>query len=205
MTDTTARPNPIGHWPLLILPLWFAAILTLGLSDLFVEPNLPVPLRVVPAVLLPPLLFWLAFQRLPAVRDWVDELDLATVVGMQAWRVLGTSFLILWALSVLPAPFAVVGGLGDIAVGLVALPAALAVARQRPGWQAGVRRVTFAGLTDFAVVFALAVLSGPGLPLASEVPVSAMQRLPLVLIPAFGVPAFIILHLIALLKLRRQD
>ena len=204
MTAQTAPSDRPTAWLLIPLGLWFALILSIALRGGFVEPVLPVPLRDVPAVALPPLIFWLAWWRLPALRRQIDRLDPALVAGAQAWRMLGTSFLLFGAIGMLPAVFAVVGGLGDISVGLLAVPTALAVARGRPGWPAALRRLTALGLVDFAVVFGLAVLSGPGLPLDSRVSIAAMQRLPLVLIPSFGVPLFIILHLIALLKLRQR-
>jgi hypothetical protein len=63
-----------------------------------------------------------------------------------------------------------------------------------------------AGLADFVVAFATAILSNPGRLLAIPGAPAAdlLEQLPVVLIPAFAVPGFVILHLIAWLKLRDE-
>jgi len=53
-------------------------------------------------------------------------------------------------------------GLGDIAVGVLALSALLAVDRRMAGWQGKVRMLVCVGLLDFAGVFGTAIVSGEG-------------------------------------------
>lgn len=59
------------------------------------------------------------------------------------------------------------------------------------------------GLVDFTTAFALAILSSEGLPLhfAGAPVLGPVLGLPLVLVPAFAVPVFAILHAIAWLRL----
>lgn len=80
------------------------------------------------------------------------------------------------------------------------------VARRGAGWQRKVRWLTHAGLADFAGAIGPDLsTSGAIVPLADGAGSSApMRQLPLSLIPIFAVPAFIILHLMALIKLRRE-
>ena len=157
------------------------------------------------AAVVPPLLFLLAHRTLPAVRAWVASLDLAVVVGLQAWRVVGFVFLATWLSGDAPALFAIPAGVGDIAVGAFAVGAALAVARGAPGWRSQVRALNAWGLADFVMAFSLALLTMRGMPLAlagAPVPDDLIPTLPIILIPAFGVPAFAILHAIAWLRLK---
>ena len=104
-----------------VLGLWVAGIATLARNDaLRADPgSLPLPVAV--AVMVPPLVYLAAYRALPGLRAWVQGLDLAYVIGVQCFRVIGVMFVFLWALDRLPTIFALVAGLGDVAVGLSAL------------------------------------------------------------------------------------
>ena len=178
------------------------ASFSLARARVFVEPPEALPLRLIAAVALPASIFLTAYALMPAVQRWVEALDMAAVVGVQTWRVIGVVFVVLWAMGTLPAAFALTAGLGDIAVGVLAIGVTLAVARRVPGWQGRVRLLIVAGMIDFVGAFGTAILVAPGRILAGGPTAEMMQVLPLALIPAFGVPLFMIIHLIAWLKLR---
>lgn len=207
MTDLpltpAARPPLAAPVVLLVLAAWLAAVAALAGAGFFREPDALVPTRVLPFAVVPPLLFLLAHRLAPGVRAWVASLDLAVVVGLQAWRVIGVLFLAFWWTGDLPAVFAIPAGLGDVAVALLAVAAVPAVARRTAGWEGRVRALTAWGLIDFATAFSLAILSGEGLPLhlTGAPVVGPVLGLPLALIPAFAVPVFAILHVIAWLRL----
>lgn len=205
MTSPTSNPlrSPV-LWGLLIL--WFLGILTLVRSGAFVGDATSVPAPLAVAAAIPPLLYLLAYRSLAPLRAWVARLDLAWVVGAQTWRVVGIAFLFAWAAGDLPSVFALTAGLGDIAVGVFALTVVLAVATHAAGWQGKVRLLVIVGMADFAAAFGTAILSGEGFPLysVSEGAPRLMLQSPLTMIPAFGVPLFIILHLISWQKLREQ-
>ncbi|MFM7333713.1 MAG: hypothetical protein ACKO2N_14930 [Tabrizicola sp.] len=163
--------------------------------------GIPFPLAL--AAVLPPLLYLLAWRLVPGVRAWVASLDLGWIVGAQTFRVIGTVFVMLWAMGDLPTAFGLTAGLGDMAVGLFALTVVLAVERKAAGWEGQVRTLVVVGLLDFVAAFGTATLSGQGFPLqlpGEGAPVLMLQ-LPMAMIPAFGVPLFIILHLMAWQKL----
>ncbi|MEO8529789.1 MAG: hypothetical protein ABI459_01075 [Deltaproteobacteria bacterium] len=204
-TETLQTSHTPSLWlPAIILVIWGMLIATLASQGAFLDPG-PLPLRVVAAALLPPALFFVAWRTSSTIRRWVTDLDFALVTGIQTFRVIGVVFLILLVMGRLPAVFAIPGGIGDIAVGMIAVAATISVARQSNGWERSVRLLIWTGLLDFAVVFAAAALSSPGMPLQlahAPAPV-IMQSLPMVMIPAFGVPAFIIGHMIAWMKLTR--
>ena len=202
-TPKVSAPLPAAM-PWLVLALWAASIFTLARNGVFVEPPGALPLRLLAAVAVPIVLFLAARAFIPAVRAWVDTLDLGFVVAAQTGRVIGAVFLIQWAMGDLPLFFAMPAGLGDIAVGVLAVFVTLDVARQSPGWKGRVRWLVALGLLDFASVFGAAILVGPGhlLFIAGAPTPEMMQVLPMALIPTFGVPLFMIFHLIALIRLR---
>lgn len=190
-----------------LLILWAALILSLGAVHAFVARAGEPPLGLLVAVLAPVVAFLVAYRVSSAVRDLVLNADLRFFAAPQAWRFGGLSFIGLYAYGLLPAYFAFPAGLGDMAIGFAAPWMLLGLARDR-GFVASRRFVTWnvLGIVDLVV----AVSVGAVVPLlfpkfASEmVSTGAMSRLPEVLIPALFVPAFLILHIIALLQARRR-
>ena len=105
----------------------------------------------------------------------------------------------------LPGSFAWPAGLGDMAIGLTAPWVARAVAR-RPAFAASRTFVVWnlLGLLDFVGAVGTGTASSAlatGAP--GEVTTGPMSQLPLVLIPGFFVPLFIVLHLVALIRSRQ--
>jgi hypothetical protein len=107
---------------------------------------------------------------------------------------------------VLPGAFAWPAGLGDIAIGVTAPWVARALVR-RLGFATS--RVFVAwnllGILDLVVAVSVGGLSSAlASGVAGEVTTAPMAQLPLVLIPAYLVPLFVMLHLAALFQARRQ-
>ena len=208
MTDfTDTNPSrPLAQTvPWVVVGLWALTVYLFARNHGFVEDPNGLPIKIIAAYLLPVAAFAAAYAALAPVRAWVAQLDMGLVVATQTWRVLGFVFFAEWALGNLPALFGIPAGLGDMAVGGAAVAVTLAVARQEAGWQSRVRWLIAAGMLDFAVAFATAVLTSPGRPLqfaGDPTPTALMQGLPLAMIPTFGVPLFTILHLISWFKLR---
>lgn len=199
------RTNPLP-WLLLaaVVLAWGAGVFTFAQAGGFQESPGQLPLKLMAGMLAPVLAGVLLWRLVPAIRTWTESWDLAVVVGLQTFRVLGILFLFFWWVGTLPAVFSWVGALGDIAVGILAIPTMLAVARRTAGWQAKVRWLTVAGLADFAAVLGVALLSQAGRPLHfgdGSDPV-AMQAMPLIMIPVFLVPIFILLLLLQLQRAR---
>jgi hypothetical protein len=96
--------------------------------------------------------------------------------------------------------------LGDIAIGVTAPWVLLALLR-RPPFAASPWFVTWnlLGILDLVVAVSAGALSSGFVPgLVGDVTTAPMAGLPLVLIPAFLVPLFIMLHLTALIQARRS-
>jgi hypothetical protein len=134
--------------------------------------------------------------------------SLPTIIGVQLYRIIGLVFVILLAQGQLPAHFALPAGWGDIVVGLSAPLVALALARGAPGGRTLATAWNVFGLLDLVVAVGmgtgflapfLAPDLGPRVP-----PTPAMGVFPLVLVPTFAVPMSVLLHVVALWRLRRE-
>jgi hypothetical protein len=188
-----------------VLALWLAVVVLLGAGGAFVStPGTP-PYPIAVGVTAPLLVFLVAFWVSAAFRRFVTDGDILLVTAIQGWRWAGFAFVGLYAYGVLPGLFAWPAGLGDMAIGLTAPWIVLALVR-RPGFAAGRRFVIWnlLGILDLVVAVGVAALvQTQATGAVGEVTVAPMAQLPLLLVPAYLVPLFIILHLSALLQARR--
>ena len=118
---------------------------------------------------------------------------------------IGGVFIVLYFYGMLPGLFAWPAGLGDVAVGLAAPFVVLAMVTGASGWQRSVFALNVAGLVYFAIAVITGLIASPtsfGL-LAGDIDTSIVLSLPLGLIPTFGVPLFILMHVVSLIQLRR--
>ncbi len=189
----------------IMLALWLAAILILGAVGAFPRPPGTPPIPILLGAVVPVLVFLAAYWGWAGFRAFVLTLDLRLATAVQAWRAGGLVFLALYAHGLLPGVFAWPAGLGDIAIGVTAPWILLALLRRpdfarRPGfiiWN-------LLGMLDLVVAIATGAttsLLASGAP--GEVTTAPMAQLPLLLIPAYLVPLFFMLHLVALFQARR--
>lgn len=188
-----------------VLAVWLAFVFLSGASEVFVAPRGTPPLVLLTTGATPVLLFLAAFWLSHSFREFVLAADLRLMTGVQAWRFAGFGFLALYAYGIVPGFFAWPAGLGDIAIAVTA-PLVIAALIRKPGFAASKTFVAWnvLGILDLVV----AVGTGAFGPLlfannAGTAATAPMAHLPLVLIPAYFVPMFIILHLIALFQARR--
>ena len=136
---------------------------------------------------------------IPAVRTWLQALDVRALVLVHVSRFVGGYFLFLYHRGALPYAFAVPGGWGDILVAFLALLVVLVPMR------AGIRRHAYViwntfGLVDILLVVATATRIGFSHPWQLR----ALQVLPLSILPTFLVPLIIATHVIILVRLGRE-
>jgi hypothetical protein len=184
--------------------LCFALAFWFGGNGAFAAPPGTPPWFLLAAVLIPVILFlsisWLSDSVLHLVRT----ADLALLTGTQAWRFAGFGFLALYRFGLLPGYFAWPAAIGDMTIAFTAPWIARALVRN-PLFAA---TKTFVAWNLFGILdFVVAVSMGAIAPLllgdpAGSITTAPMGELPLVLIPAFFVPMFIIFHLIALFQAR---
>lgn len=188
------------------LAAWLALVFWLGARDAFAQPAGQPPLPIFFAVALPIAVFLIAYRLSSGFRDFVRTLDLRLATGVQAWRFAGLGFLALSTHKVLPAVFAWPAGLGDIAIGATAPLLVLALIRDaRFATSRAFVTWNILGLIDLAVAVGIGTLVAWGvIAVDGGVTTNVMGQLPLLLIPAFLVPVFVMLHITALIQAKRR-
>jgi hypothetical protein len=133
-------------------------------------------------------------------RAWLAAIDARWLVSLHLTRFVGAYFLYLYARGELPYAFAVPGGLGDIAVAILA---ALLLLWGPP--RDARRRVAYLAWNTLGLVDILfVVVTAARLGLADPASMAALLRLPLSLLPTFLVPLIIASHVILGLRLWRR-
>jgi hypothetical protein len=195
-----------GSFVALGLAVWFALVVALGAGEVFVTPAENPPLALLVAVAAPIIVFGAGLWISRPFREFVLAADLHFMTAIQAWRIGGFSFLALYTYGILPGYFAWPAGVGDMAIGVTAPWIIVALMRRRSfaasnsfvAWNLfGILDLVIAvGMGAFGSLFLADDVVGPRA-------TAAMSYLPLLLVPAFFVPIFIILHVAALSQARR--
>ena len=189
-----------------ILAVWFAIAYVVGSSGILVPPTPQVFQPVGLTVVIPLLIFAAAYLGIPRFRQFILTQDIRWLTGLQHWRVLGFTFLALYAFNVLPGLFAWPAGIGDVAVGLTAAIVAAHLARNA----AFARTRAFVafhvfGVLDFVVAVATATLAAGAFPTLVTAPTTdPMAMWPLNLFPSFIVPLLLMAHIAVFLQLAVQ-
>jgi len=179
------------------LSFWFVVVVILAATGaLYYEHGLGAP-GLGLAVALPIAVLCLVVARVRSLRENFHRVPLWLLVGVHTVRVLGISFIVLYAAGRLPAPFAPVAGWGDIFVGATAPLVAWLAYRQGRNARTIVWIWNIIGITDLIAAVGLGVMSSPGpLRLIFAEPSSAiMTTLPWLLIPGFLVPLLFTVHI----------
>jgi len=187
-----------------VLAIWLAAVLWLGAARAFVSPPGTPPIPILLGAAIPLIVFLVAYWSSARFRAYVLAINLPLATAIQAWRAGGLTFLALHAQGILPGAFAWPAGLGDIAIGVTAPWVMLALIR-RPSFSTSRLFVIWnlLGILDLLVAITTGALSS-ALGAGGQVTTAPMAKLPLVLIPAYLVPLFVMLHLAALFQARRH-
>jgi hypothetical protein len=179
--------------------VWFLFSLTASALHLFrTTPDQP-PLPVGLAVLVPIVIVavWSATSR--SFRQFLLGLNPRTLTIVQAWRIAGFVFLVLYAYGILPADLALPAGWGDIVIGATAPFVAMKLAN--PSHRKSFIFWQLLGITDLVTAIGLGVSANFINP--HGIATSAMTVLPMSLIPTFAVPLFMILHFISIAQARQ--
>jgi hypothetical protein len=177
--------------------VWFSIALVLAGSGLLAE----IARFVGPFVFVPPLALVTAFALSPRVRAWAFAFDTRTLVSVQALRVVGASFLAVYAVGQLDGAFALWAGLLDCIVGFSALFAAQCLTPVRTAMQRWLLIGWMAlGIVDFLVAVPLARMARATDPAS----LASIARLPLSLITTFFVPVALMAYFLLGAHLWRQ-
>ena len=206
-TDFSASKR-VGVWLAIALPftIWMGVAWYLAVTGTFHVipgaarlPRLPIAIFLPLILALPPLLWSRSIGAL------LDAMPPSWLIALQVYRVLGGIFLVNWLNGSVAGVFAWPAGIGDMATGIMALPAALAVVSgTASGRRTGLWWNAF-GLLDFAVAITMGFLTSPGAfqQFGFDIPISQAGTYPTVLIPIFAVPSSILLHALSIRQLRR--
>jgi hypothetical protein len=190
------------------LALWLGLVIYLGSQGAFVGKAGAPPLPIFLGFAAPLAVFFTAYFGWSEFRTFVLSADIRLVAAIQAWRWGGLGFLSLYAYGILPWPFAFPAGLGDMAIGFTA-PWILLQLIRHSSFAASRRFMIWniLGIVDFVVAITMGTLCSGFVPeitrLLGGLTTSPMARLPLVLIPAYMVPIFTMLHVTALFQARQ--
>lgn len=199
--DNRSRLKPVIAT---VLTLWFGVVTLLGVAGVFTRaPGLP-PLPIFFGFAIPLAAFFAAYFGISAFRDFVLRADLRFAAAIQAWRWAGLGFLSLFSYGILPGLFAFPAGLGDMAIGFTAPWILLGLIRE-PSFASSRRFVIWniMGIADLVIAVTMGTLCSGFIPGLTSVTTSPMSQFPLVLIPAYLVPIFIMLHFTALVQARQ--
>jgi hypothetical protein len=140
-----------------------------------------------------------AYFAVSTFRRWVDGLPLRALIAIHLTRFVGFYFLYLYGDARLPYDFAVVGGIGDVAIAVGAAVLIFMPGNGR-GWRRAVLVWNALGLIDILYVVSTAARSG----LADPGSMIELTRLPLSLLPTFIVPLIIASHIVVFVRLGSQ-
>jgi hypothetical protein len=174
------------------LGAWFVIAAALALAGAFASPALPVGVALGIAVFLPVIAGGAIVARTQS-----HGVPLTALVGVHVGRILGASFLLLYAAGRLPYTFAHSAGWGDITTGVLAIPVLWAVRHRVTGWRWITAAWNVLGMADLLAAVTLGVGSAPGSPIrfVFESPGSgAIATFPWALIPAYFVPLYLLTH-----------
>jgi hypothetical protein len=146
---------------LLALGAWFVLVLAIGATGALSPAGGGAPALGL-TVMLPIAALVGAYFALPPIRDAMAATPLPALIGLHAIRLLGYTFIVLYAEGRLPAPFAPSAGLGDMFIGATALPLAWAFMRFGARVRALVLLWNALGVADLVVALTLGPLSAPG-------------------------------------------
>jgi hypothetical protein len=207
-TDLTAAQRRTT-WLAIIVPytLWFAVVWSAAVHGVFHLTHVPPPVPWLPLAIFAPLLIGaplLLFSK--RIGQVLDAMPAAWLVALQLYRVFGSWVLAAWLHGAAPGVFALPAGIGDWLTGLLAVPAAIAVASGTAQGRKAAIAWNLLGLADFTVAITLGMITAPGRfqLIVPAVPGVGAGEYPDVLTPAFVVPSSILLHALSLRQLLRR-
>jgi hypothetical protein len=189
-----------------VLFAWLAATFILGRAGIFRSAvHQPFPYIAI-AIFAPIITGALFIRHSKPVRELIDAVPQSWLVGVQVYRVVGVTFLVLHTADLLPSIFALPAGYGDVFIGISAMLVALAYAQNHSQSLQLVTLWNWFGIADLVIASGTGFLSAPSRfqVFAFEAPNTLIGSYPLVMIPIFAVPLSIVLHLASLSRLRQD-
>jgi hypothetical protein len=121
----------------------------------------------------------------------------ALIVAAQTYRILGIAFLLGMTQGLFDPAFAIPAGVGDILIGVTAIPFAIFLWKGYSWAKYAVVVWSVLGIADLVNAVTLGVITNP------DFTTSTMSTFPWILVPTVGVPLALALHGITLYGLRK--
>src|SRR6266568_7540331 len=118
MTASTLIAPRFPRAAAVVVTVWLGLALLAGATGFLARLPFPGPQLIFLALFVSTLI---AATGVPALRAWVDALPLRTLIGINAFRFIGITFLVLAARGQIDSVFAARAGWGDIATATLAL------------------------------------------------------------------------------------
>ena len=118
------------------------------------------------------------------------------LIAVHSWRIIGIVFLCGMTHGLLDPAFAVPAGVGDVLIGVTAIPFAVFLWRGYSWSKYAVVVWNVLGIADLVNAVTLGVITNP------DFQTSTMTTFPWILVPTVGVPLALALHGITLYRLR---
>lgn len=191
---------------LMVLLLWSAGVFILAAQNVFDAPAGQPPLNILLSLIIPLATFAITYSISPRFKHYVLSIDMRHLILLHSWRMLGFGFVFLYFYDVLPALFAFPAGVGDAMAATFAVFLAIVMYQNKDIPKKWIYRWNTFGLLDFIIAVSLGIMSRTGNigQIEGHVASDAMGVLPLVMIPTFIVPFYIITHIIIYLQLRKN-
>lgn len=180
-----------------VLLFWAALAITLAVDGFFVnDPSPEFQFPTIVLIFIPVILGAIVLISSKPFKLILDAVPLQWIIGIQSIRTAGIVFLILYFQHLLPGQFALPAGLGDMLVGITApFVAYLYYAKKKNAKKIAILW-NITGTLDLILALAFGFLTSPS-PVqlfALDNPNRFIGMYPLVLVPAFAVPLFILYH-----------
>lgn len=178
---------------------WFVFTLVASAMHVFRTDFSRPPIFLGLAALTPIVVFAVWFATSEGFRRFIESLDAGTLTLVQSWRIVGFTFVVLYVYAILPGVFALSAGWGDVFIGVTAPWVALRLANPEHRksfifWQV----LGILDLVSAVTLGSIAYLIAP-----HGVSTAPLTVLPLSIIPTFGVPLLLVLHVINIAQARR--
>jgi hypothetical protein len=181
-----------------IIFVWLLFSLTAAALQLFQNGANRIGVAVAISALAPVVVFALWFAISGGFRQFALSLNPRILTSVHAFRLVGFTFVLLEARSMLPAVFALPAGYGDMAIGATATFVAWKLAN--PAHRNSFVLWQLLGIADLVTAVSVGVTAGL---ISTQGPTMVLMTvLPLSLIPTFLVPLFLILHVICIAQAR---
>lgn len=189
-----------GYWRIIGFYIPYLTIVSIASFNGFFD-TIMLPPKIVLTTTLPLAIFVTIIYNTAVCKDANNILTLEDLVKIHIFRLIGSTFIILFLYDLLPPVFALFAGIGDIFTAISSIFVAKAI-RNKKNYS---RKLTYIwntfGLVDILITSAMAIIFTK-ISIDNNIQgVEFLAEFPFCFIPAFAPPTIIFLHLLVFRKL----